>query len=166
MGNNQTGGKLAKDVGKTFELLFEAHTRQRGMGFVKIPDGAYRIKTPYGIKLVACKTPFDYFICKNGQAACLDVKTVESNRFSYSHCDRNQLESLDSMGSHVAAGYVIWFRTSDRVCFFSHIELNSLQRLSSLTDHGGLYLGSIDSFDPEKIISSYKPSSKQGVLKI
>jgi penicillin-binding protein-related factor A (putative recombinase) len=164
MAKTSRGSHLAREAGKSFEALFEVHCRQKQMGFTKIPDGCYRIKTPYGIKLVACRTPFDYFICKNGRAAALDCKTINADSFSFSMLDKHQVEALYELGSHVASGYIIWFRISDKVCFFDSKILMGLVSRTALIPEDGLLLGSIDRFDPEKIIETYKPTGQQGSL--
>lgn len=164
MSNNVKGGHLARGAGKSFEVLFELHCRQKMIACVRIPDGCRRINTPSGLKLIPVQSPFDFVICKNGKAACIDTKTVNSNRFSHSHIDQDQLSNLSDVSSQVAAGLLIWFRESDRICFFDTKELKSLVSRSSLSSDGGLYLGSIDEFDPGVIISTYSPEGLQGTL--
>ena len=164
MGKNSSRGHLARQVGNSFEAIFEVHCRQSQMGFTKIPDGCRRIKTPYGIKLVPCRTPFDYFICKDGRAAAIDCKTIDSDTFSYSAIDRHQAGALYEISSHVAAGYVVWFRTINKICFFNGNILMALTQRNSLKPEDGLFLGSIDRFHPEMIIKTHTLTSQQGTL--
>jgi len=157
-------GKLSKQVGTTFEKVFEAHCSQRQIAFVKIPDGCRRVQTLAGLRLIPVKTPFDFFICKNGKSATLDCKTINGSNFTYSQCDQDQVTALSLTGEHIPSGYLIWFRETDRVVFFSVIMLRMLQRRTSLRDSDGMLLGNVDKFNPEIIFSLNVKPNTQGTL--
>jgi hypothetical protein len=160
----QRAGKLAKDAGTTFEMLFEAHCNRHQIGFVKIPDGCRRVRTSWGVKLVPVRTPFDFVICKQGMAAALDCKTINKTRFSYTALDLHQLEALAKISAHIVSGYIIWYRESDRVCFYTIEELRALKIKTSLKDSEGLYLGRAEDLDPSLILNLRANHISQGVL--
>ncbi|CAK9250664.1 unnamed protein product [Sphagnum jensenii] len=158
-------GKLSKEVGTTFEKLFEVHCRQRQMAFIKIPDGCRRVSLGgLGVKLIPVKTPFDFFICKNGKSATVDCKTIDAALFKYSLCDQDQVNALTVTGEHIPSGYIIWFRETNRVVFFSVVLLRMLQQRTSLRDTDGLLLGDIDRFNPELILNLTVKPNTQGTL--
>lgn len=159
-----SGGKLAKDAGKTFEKILELRCHQFGLGFKKIPDGCYRANFGGKVKLIPMKTPFDFIICKDGKAATLDCKTINSDRFAFSQIDESQLKHLSDMGEHLASGYLIWFRATDHVVFFSHKKLMQLTPGNSLTECDGFSLGLVDFFNPEHILDMVVKPELQGNL--
>ncbi len=164
--SRQLGGLLAKQVGDTFEPALEIRCRQHGIGFQKIPNGCRRAYIRGRLTLIPCRTPFDFIICKDFRSATIDCKTIVGNTFTYSMCDPRQVTTLSEMGEHIPSGYVVWFRESDRIVFFSHIILRALQQRGSLSDTSGLYLGQIDSFNPTKILNLPVKSETQVLIDI
>ena len=81
---NSARGKLARDSGQSFEYFVERKCQAQGFIFIKIPDGCKRIRQGARIKLIPVATPFDCVITKDGNAACLDLKTVQTKNFTYS----------------------------------------------------------------------------------
>lgn len=162
--SNQSRGLLAQRIGKTFEELLKMQCRRRGLGFKKIPSGCHYARIRGYLRLVPEKTPFDFIICKNLRSATIDCKTFEHDKLRYSDCIPHQVAGLADMGEHIPAGYVVWFRTTDRVVFFNHEKLQYLQARGSLEQSDGLYLGTGEDFDPEKILSFPVRNMIQGTL--
>jgi penicillin-binding protein-related factor A (putative recombinase) len=87
-------------------------------------------------------TPFDFILTKNGQAACIDCKTIDSGNFSHSMLTQHQVDSLVNIfDSKIPAGYLVWFRDVDIMSFFTAEKLYHLYRRESLKPGDGIMCG-------------------------
>lgn len=154
MGTRQVGGLKAKKIGDTFEQIFKVACKIKGVGVVRIPNGCTRVRSGASLRLIPCRTPFDYVIAKDGFAAALDCKTIDQSTFSKSNVVPEQVESLAEIGQHIPSGYVIWFRPLDLVCFFPWQTLHSLSKGQGLKPADGVELGQIDNIEVERILAN------------
>ncbi len=159
--SRELSGYKAKQSGDAFEAIFHAMCNRFSIGCISIPDGCFRVKTPYGVKLKPCTTPFDYLICKDGRAAAIDCKTLNEDVFAYSCVVRHQLDSLTQSGQHIPSGYVVWFRPSGQIVFYDHHVLSQVQPRTSLKQTDGQIIGRIGYFEPERILNHVTKSTIQ-----
>lgn len=138
--------------------------RREGIECVDFPNGCRRINTPKGLRLIPVEMPFDFLICRDGLSACVDTKTTQENTFIYSSIVPHQLRALSAVGNHIAAGYVVWFRTIDRVVFYDHLTLQRLRPNTSLKPENGVLLGTVGSGKIERVFKTKTQSKVQQSL--
>lgn len=133
-----------KRIGNSFESVFKNQALRQGWSVVRIPDGCLRINKN---KIIPIKSPFDFVIGKDGVSVFLDCKTVEGDSFSFSKINPNQLKHLLFLHeSKLQAGYLIYFRKSNRVLFSRAIDLVMVSKNESIKD-SGIPLGCISDFN-------------------
>lgn len=142
--NRRLGGIKAQKIGNFFELFFQRHCFRQGITCIRIPDGCKQV----GIKtLIRVSSPFDWFLGYGKQVLFLDTKTFDRDVFRYSDMNEKQIQNLNMMRKHSLAGYIIWFRKSNRIVFFDVLKLLKLSKGSSYNFEDGLYVG--DSSKPD-----------------
>jgi len=156
----QIQGAQAQSVGKAWETHFKMQCNSQGVAFVQIPTGAKR--TPQGWKLK--KSPFDFIIAKDGEAACLDTKTVGSGNFPRSAINTNQMEKLLAISEGLAAGYLVWFRDTDNIVFFEAMQLVRLKKRESLKQTAGLLVGNINNYKIKNVLGRQPVRSKKNLF--
>jgi len=140
--NRRRGGAIAKAYGNAFEALFMSACRHAGIHVVQIPMGAKVIRCRGKLTTIKVKTPFDFVLMKDGVTVMVDTKTVDGSTFPFSKITRHQLESLahcEVFG--VKAGYVVNFRETGQMAFFSSRVLSRLRPNASLIAEDGENLG-------------------------
>jgi penicillin-binding protein-related factor A (putative recombinase) len=118
--------------------MFERACERRGHGISRIPNGC---KSVGPRKLIRVKSPFDWIISSVTTTYFIDTKTQKGGAFPFSKIDPHQVEELlkhDRPGR--VAGYIIWFRARDVVCFVPvKVLRDSMTRRGSFsTDHPGV----------------------------
>jgi len=123
-------GRRSQVNGEAFENLFRSALLWRGVQVIRFPSGA---KWTRG-KLLPVPTPFDWILVDSyGSVALIDTKTTAGDRFGFAQVVPHQLRDLFEAHTRGAiAGYVIWFRESDRVAFFDAGQLHALKPRQSL----------------------------------
>lgn len=145
-------GKIAKSIGRGFENICLGSAERDGMVLVRIPDGCETRKTRsregWRNALIRVRSPFDYCLFFDGRAAVFDAKTIDANTFAYSSIDPYQLHHLKGCArAGVSAGYCIWFRPQNMVCWFSVVRLQAIARRESLrVEDASFQLGPVGSF--------------------
>lgn len=156
-------GRLAKSVGRSFENICLGTAERDGIVLVRIPDGCetrkQRTREGWRNALIRVRSPFDYCLFFDGRATVFDSKTVDGDRFAHSAIDPYQLHHLRHCASAgVSAGYCIWFREPNMVCWYSVMRLHALSRRESLkVDDATLQLGPVGSFTFKPIFSISAP---------
>jgi hypothetical protein len=147
--NNKLRGWMAQREGRDWESLFKHRAERSGFSVVRIPDGCRQIGPN---KLMRVKTPFDWILsCERGVIFC-DTKSLDNDRLIFSKIDQYQLSNLRLVGSSgVPAGYVCQFRETGAVVFFGWKVLESCQPRGSLSIEQGILIGTVDSFQLDKI---------------
>lgn len=152
--SKKIAGHKARDFGGLFEKMLQNRCVLSNVAFVKIPDGCIMIRSKYGVIPKRVKTPFDFVIADNGKAVFLDCKTLESGNFSHSMLKEHQVESLKMLQKKdCVAGYLIWFRDADAVCFFEAFRLATLRPRESIGPDDGVLLGTSQSFNLGRLIA-------------
>ena len=147
-------GRFAQKVGKSFEDYFHKACYYLRVTCIRIPDGCKKVGSGARPKLYPEKTPFDFLITKDGATACIDLKTTEEKNLAYSSIKPHQREALCEIGPSIPAGYLVWFRPTDKVIFFDHEKLYSCMPRESLKPEDGLMIGALNEMDISLILKS------------
>ena len=112
-----------------------------------MPLGAKRA----GKRLIQIKTPFDFILLKQGDpegtSIFIDCKSFNKNMISYSELTEHQVCSLSTIQRYgFSAGYLIWFRQENAVCFAKASDLRRIEPGKSMHGREMIYLGSIQEF--------------------
>jgi penicillin-binding protein-related factor A (putative recombinase) len=84
-------------------------------------------------------------LAKDHRAAFVDAKSTSKTNFTYSDVTDHQVRILREIESQrFPAGYLVHFRQTGRVVFFSASELLALKPRESLSDRDGLCIGTIN----------------------
>lgn len=141
------GGAKAKNNGDAFERLIEKKCTQESIFFIKIPSGCKWVKTPYGVRPVPIRTPFDYIILKNGSAVFFDAKSLSNSALSHSKIKPHQMDKLvDIEKQKFISGYIVHFVEENKIEFFISSKLKNLRPRNSLYVGDGVELGNKEDF--------------------
>ena len=150
-------GKRAKEWGKTFETVFHASCLRKGIAISRMPDGCKQIGPG---RIIRVKTDFDWVVTYNGQAGLFDTKTNESNTLGNSEIDRHQAQALfKHQMAGAVAGYILWLRNKNRVCFIPAKSLMELIGRRGSSDNESSYavdIGPLESMDVRSIFEHMK----------
>lgn len=139
--NRHYGGRRAKISGDEFQTFLENHSNQK-IVVQRIPNGAEVKRCGKFLKTILVKSPYDFVIFSNGKTVACDAKSIQANTFPKSAIDNDQMMNLLKCENHVhRSGYLIYFRTENRICFFSATSLLDLKHRDSLKSNEGLFLG-------------------------
>lgn len=142
-----------KAAGTAFEKLFERQCQLSGLWAA---DHGIKAKRGWNGRLIEEKSDLDYKVMARGtRIAFVDCKTFDDPHFTYSMLDPHQLELAQRYNAFgFAAGFAVWFRPINQVCFFPGWLIFERGPRSRFTPLDGLHLGTWDLFDPIKIFSS------------
>lgn len=145
--NKQTGGH--------FEKIFEHRGRLCGM-LVLRNELSFRYKN--GGKMLPIRADLDYRVCKkNGQVGFFDIKTFDADHFTYSQITPHQIQRARIYEAYnVPAGFVVFFKPSAQVVYYSGAALAEKGPRSRFLPEGGLLLGSPLTFDLRPIFVNAK----------
>lgn len=147
----------SKKEGNQFERIFELEAKRTLIGVQKINSTSTMTKGGW----VFLKSPYDFILAYQGQAAIIDTKTYQSDILNHSALDQDQLRSLENMDIHgLPAGYVVWFRQSNKVVFFPVQVLLNLNQEHSLKPEDGELLGSIETMNLRKLFNGNETNKK------
>lgn len=123
--SDQRRGRTAQAQGALFESLFLRACRLRKIAATRIPDGC---KTLGKGRVVRVRTDFDWIITSQGRSGLIDTKTVAGQRFMPSHVfSPHQVAALaEHADAGAVAGFVIWFREADSVCFMPVSQIQAM----------------------------------------
>lgn len=124
-------GEKAQAWGGTFEDLFDQMCKRHGIVATRFPDGCRDVGHN---KLIRVKTPCDWIVSYDGRTALIDTKTSAEMTFPHSKIKAHQiLEMKRHEDAGARAGYVIWLRKSNCICFVPSGELERLaKRIGSI----------------------------------
>jgi penicillin-binding protein-related factor A (putative recombinase) len=135
------GGKVAQRNGNEFEQLIQNHSSQKVEVF-RIENGCKNITQGRMCKLIRVKQPFDFILTGFGKTICLDAKSTEGSTFPYSSIDEDQLHELNRISKNIfRAGYLVFFRTANKIIFLTCEKLSQLKPRESLDIEDGLDIG-------------------------
>lgn len=137
-----TGGKVAKRRGDEFEDMLKLSAQREGFHVTRMPNGC---ETKGYNKIMRVKTPYDFiFIKSRTETFFADAKATAGRTFSHSKIVPHQLEELlkiEQKGG--VAGYIVFFRQTSEIVWFSASTLNSISARESLTTSKGVLLGTL-----------------------
>lgn len=148
-------GRLAKAGGRAFEQRVEWAARMIRAQLVQIPTGAIVVGQRGGRPILRPeKTPFDYVLGKDGEAAFFDAKSTAKTRFPFADMKPHQVRKLHDLElAGFRAGYLVNFRTLDRVVFFNASALKALQPRTSLRPDDGDAMGTHQELFLDRLLS-------------
>lgn len=143
----------SKRIGNQFEEEIKNLLENEGLTVQRIPDGAKRVS---GGKIIAIKSPFDFFAFKPGIAFFFDAKVREGSRINYSSINQKQVEALLRIYNNgFKAGFIIKFddkkTTKSQIYFASADKLKSVKRKESLSKNEMIHLGDIFSISIDEL---------------
>ena len=157
------GGRQAKAKGDLFERILEVNCRLRGFNLIKIYMGCERFGSGKKERLEKRKNPFDYIIQKRNDAPVFfDAKTRAGDSITYSEfwsskSTKHQVLTMIGMSEFGAwAGFVVWFRKSDRICFIPIEKIANMKARTSLGPDDGIDLGNLDELKLENIWDAFE----------
>jgi hypothetical protein len=142
-----------KEAGTTFEKLFERQCHLAGLW----PDpNLIKARRGWKGKLQELKSNLDYTVMgRGGKIAFVDCKTFESGYFTFSDLPAHQLDLAARYNEFgIPAGFVVWFRPINQVCFFPGWLIAGRGPGTRFTPLDGTALGPWDRFDPTKLLSA------------
>lgn len=150
------GAKANRDTGALFEDLFKKMAQMNGL----LPIKNYlTARIIYAGKIQLMKSELDYkLINQDGQVGYFDCKTYDDKKFSYSNLEPKQIERAKLYYDWgVPSGFVVWFRESNRVIFFTGKDIVQKGPGNSFNDQEGLWLGRAERFDLKGLLIKNKP---------
>jgi hypothetical protein len=146
--------------GSAWEEIFLRQARSKGLLAIKVPLSA-RIIGPK--RVLPIKSFLDYqLIRRDGRVSFLDTKTY-ADKFTYSEVNPSQLEKASLYEEWgIPSGFVVWFRKSNDVSYFSSEVIKRVGPGHSFTKDMGLCLGQIANFDLNRIFMAARscPSAR------
>lgn len=136
-------GMKARAEGLGFESFLVNSFRSQNYRVIHLPQGAKYVHHKWkGLILSPVKMPFDMIVSCVGKAGFFDAKSVSDQNFPFSMITSHQVEfMLDLEADGHKAGYIVHFKESNNVIFFTATQLNSLKRRQSLKQDEGVLLG-------------------------
>jgi penicillin-binding protein-related factor A (putative recombinase) len=132
-------------IGREFESIFHHRAEIDGWSVDRIADGC---KTFGKGKMFREAQPYDFVGHKDGRYFFVDTKSWGQNRFHRSDVKEHQATALHGKESiNGMAGYVVWFRSLDKVVFYSATKLLSIKFGEGLSPEDGISLGTLQTMD-------------------
>lgn len=143
--------RKSRREGAQWEQIIFRTALSQGVLPIVMPLGARRIG-PF--KLVQIKTPFDLIMVHNGLSVFVDAKSIDSDRISFSAITEHQVNTLSAIEEKgVTAGYLIYFRPENAICFVKASLLKALTPGESIHGKDMIYLGSLEDFTLGRLFS-------------
>lgn len=107
--------------------------------------------------------PFDFIVTKDGEGSIFfDAKTRQGDSITYSDfwsskSTKHQVLTLASLANFgERAGFMVWFRASDRICFIPATKIATMKARTSFGPDDGLPLGTFDNFEIERLWNDFE----------
>ncbi len=149
-------GRRAQQEGKGFEEVMKLACNHQQIRWHKMGVSGNWVKM-YGRlqfrpdKNTSGTLDFALIDSETGKAAFVDCKSIDSDRFAFNMIDKDQLDFMRRYEDVVPCGYVICFRKSYTVTFFSFDQLEQVLPGEGLHCNDGLVLGNLTHFSLKKI---------------
>jgi hypothetical protein len=141
---NVLKGARNQKNGASFEQLFKTRCEYSGLGVTRIPDGCKQLG---GGRIIRVKSPFDWIVSSQSKTALIDTKVRSKARLTVSDFDQDQALELSKHKGATMAGFVCYLVPTGEVWYYPVGGI-----LTKVLDR--VLLGSLDSFDPAKILIS------------
>jgi hypothetical protein len=139
-----------EQIGKQFEELFSKQCRWNGF----LPIRNYlSCRFLFKGRVQVIKSQLDFtVVSKEGRVACVDCKSFQHDFFTWAQIPIEQIERAQTLNEwNVPSGFVVLFRPSLQVVFYSGVCLNLRGQRTRFTPDMGLRLGRFDCFSPRPI---------------
>lgn len=131
--------------------MFAKYARLQGLFVVK-NDLSCQITYCGGIRLT--HTELDFTVVSGGRVGFFDTKECKQRRFAYSALNKKQVERSSNFNRNgVPSGFVVWFRTQNRVELITGARLASVTPRTGIACGDGIYLGKIEDFDVKAVLN-------------
>jgi len=152
-----------KDAGTTFEKLFERQCQLAGLW---AEPNHTRAKRGWKGKLQELKSNLDYtVIARDGRIGFFDCKTFDEPHFTFSRIPEHQRDLAQRYNEWgVPAGFVVWFRPINQVCFYPGWLLAGRGPGTRFLPLDGVPLGTWGRFDPLLLFSRSPMGSPSGIV--
>lgn len=142
---------INKAFGTTFETIFARQARSNGLLAQQNHLTARRM---FRGRLQALASNLDFMLVSpRGQVGFFDAKCYVQDFFTFSQLDEHQRELAVLYNDWgVPAGFVVWFRPSGRVVFWSGHEIARAGSGSRFDSEGGRHLGQWSRFDLRTVL--------------
>lgn len=139
--------------------------RMSRINLIQIPMGAEVRKIKGKNTIVKVPSPFDFIATKFEMGSVFfDAKTRNGDRIARSEfltkkSTKRQLDTLRSLGEFgERTGFVVWFRASDQISFFSADMVERMKPRTSFCPGDGIELGTIENMRLDRLWSEYDES--------
>lgn len=132
--------------GKLFEELFTKQAQRAGF---LVQKNLLSAKFTWGGRTQLVKSQLDFTLAdQTGKVGFFDTKSYGKDFFTFSDLDPKQVErALLYNEWSIPSGFVVWFRPSNRVVFFSGRLITQRGSRSRFQSLDGVSLGSFERFD-------------------
>lgn len=140
-----------REHGKFFEEAFFKQATSNGLFARK---NMLSCKHTWGGRVQILKSQLDFTLVNTkGSVGFFDCKNFIENKFYFSEIDDDQLKlSVVWLSWKVPSGFVVWFRSLNKVSFFSGNDIKSKGPGNSFQPTDGVVLGKIEGFDLKKLL--------------
>lgn len=140
-----------REDGVGFEHIFEKQARRNGLLPIK---NELRCKMGWNGKILLLPSDLDYkLINRRGVVGYFDCKTFADASFNYSWIDKDQLDKAMLYNDwDVPAGFVVLFRATMQVVFFSGHRIAEKGPRNSFSPDDGMVLGGIFDFNLKMLL--------------
>lgn len=144
-----------RDNGKAFETLFVKQAKFNGLLALKNPLAA---QYTYNGRLQPLPGDLDFkLIDHQGNIGYFDCKSFDGESFSYSALKEHQIERAVLYNEWcVPAGFVVCFRASRQVVYFTGIQIKEKGPGNSFEATDGRFIGHFENFDLRKLMPREK----------
>lgn len=145
------GGYFAKKIGEKAEQDILSHAHHQGILIIQIPSGCKWISAN---KVIPVPTPFDCVAVWGSKDIFFDIKTTDSDTFTYSmiHSKPHQLDWLVKIAHYKRnTGFLVHFRGPDLLIWYRSDVLRRTKPRESLSLKDGLNLGPLYTADLTRI---------------
>ncbi len=145
-------------AGASFEELFRRQCLLAGLWAEKNHLKAQRM---WNGRLQAMPSNLDFTVIdRKGRVGFFDAKNFDSEHFTFSEISGHQVELAARYNEWgVAAGFVVLFRPTDSVLFYSGRHVKTLGPGTRFTGRDGVWLGTWPTFDPRTLLTWSSGSS-------
>lgn len=155
---------MGKDLGNFWEKLFSDEARREGLLIEKNPLSC---KILWKGKLELLPSRLDFNLADtDGEHGFFDCKCFAHDHFVYSQIDTSQLDQALLWNEwNVPAGFVVFFRQTQEVVYFSGYEIARAGPGSRFSRDEGLVLGRWDRFNLRPVLARPGGENARGFLR-
>lgn len=153
MAGTPDGARKGRIEGNQFQNIFERMAKLNGLYAER---NHLTAKFTYSGRTRVMKSELDYkLINREGRLGFFDCKSFEGSQFNYSMIEEHQVRRAAFYNQwRIPSGFVVWFRTPNRVVFYSGMQIFLKGAGNSFTPDEGTQLGQYHNFDIKKLLGA------------